>query len=134
MTSSVYSLIDRSQGEQSKVTLEKKLEKVEAKKTTDPGPAKHQVEKETAPNTNGSKTREPVGDKKAPLEDGEIREEKKERREKMKDPTTMETSKETKESSKAADVVLPEFTKIQVTKLSRNVTQVCSSTSTSLSA
>uniref|UniRef100_A0A158QC55 RRM domain-containing protein n=1 Tax=Hymenolepis diminuta TaxID=6216 RepID=A0A158QC55_HYMDI len=113
----------RSQGEQSKMTLEKKLEKEEAKKTTEPGPAKHQVEKETAPNTNGSKTREPVGDKKAPLEDGEIREEKKERREKMKDPTTMETSKETKESSKAADVVLPEFTKIQVTKLSRNVTQ-----------
>lgn len=149
--------LDRPLAEQSKSMDEKPLdEETSAKKviSNESAPAKHHTEKEkgfaiatttaaaatvSLSTNNNSRTsgrheaREPVNDKKSPREDGDVR--KEELREKMdvepakeavtKRPET-EASKEAKES-KLADIVLPEFTRVMVTKLSRNVTQVCKS-------
>lgn len=114
--------------------MEKKVDNAESaasnptKKTSEAAANKDSTES----GTNGVKAHESIADKKTPLEDGEIKEDKKERQEKIDVKTSGqqkdsgEASKMTaKETSKVPDVVLPEFTRIQVTKLSRNVTQVC---------
>ena len=118
-------------------TDKKLLEEIPKKPPTEGAERVEASAKSTDSKSSKQEGREPIigattADKAPPQQDGELaKEEGKVIREKVtvvKDDSkkTSETTKEKEESrSKLADFALPEFTRVMVTKLSRNVTQVC---------